>query len=98
MHNIFSITIIKKHFKTLFFYKKKKINNIKKTRINQKIYNKNKKIKYKKNINKFKNDIDFHDKDPLSCKEYKILGICAYGNSCKFMHDRKVLGYCNIKY
>ena len=101
MHNIFLVIIIKKLHKSLCFLKKikkKYSNNVKKIKINKKIFNKNKILKYKKNKNNLKNNLNFFDKDPLICKEYKILGICAYGNSCKFMHDRKIVGYCNIKY
>ena len=28
------------------------------------------------------------DYDPMSCKDYRETGICGFGDSCKFMHDR----------
>ncbi|AIB10044.1 DNA binding protein (nucleomorph) [Lotharella oceanica] len=100
MNNIFLVIIIKKLPKSFYFFKKKNLSRFKKIKIDKKISKKNKliKIKYKKNINNVKEFINFLDKDPLICKEYKMLGICAYGNSCKFIHDRKIIGYCNTKY
>lgn len=79
--------------------KKNPLNNFKKIKINYEKTNKKffLRLKFKKN-KKNVNTNFFSDKDPLICKEYKILGICAYGNACKFIHDRKVMTYCNTKY
>nr|BAS01414.1 DNA binding protein [Lotharella vacuolata] len=104
MYSILLTFLIKKKIekkKLIKSIKKKCLNILKKIKIKIKcrMFNKNKisKIKFKKS-NDLKTNHYFFDKDPLSCKEYKMLGICAYGNSCKFIHDRKIIGYCNIKY
>mmetsp|Transcript_22951 Transcript_22951/g.34217 ORF Transcript_22951/g.34217 Transcript_22951/m.34217 type:complete len:93 (+) Transcript_22951:1405-1683(+) len=28
--------------------------------------------------------------DPLICKDYVKYGYCTYGNTCKFMHERRL--------
>jgi len=101
MNCITLVLLLKKKKKCITYFKKfciinrSKASKKNKTVKSGKVSKKNKTVKSGKASKK---DFKMYDKDPMMCKEYKILGICGYGNSCKFIHHRKIVPYYNTKY